>query len=243
MGNRVVNYVPVKQGIYKISSTSNGDLGSVLEFEDGRKFVYCLNGTDTLTPGAFIQGPVENANDESVTLQTSIVVGDTTVSVTTGRSYTANELQDGWVQVEDVAAAVIGHARKIKSHPAASSSATMVITVYDAFTDTATAATDTLNLMEHPYNGVMLKNATADGPLLGVAPCDVTAAYYFWLQVAGPASIISGENTMVVGDGLTIDGLTAVDLCNGADDEFVGWAMQSQDTEGNAVMIMLCLGR
>lgn len=243
MGNRVVNFVPIKQGIYEESSTSKGDLGSVKEFEDGRKFVYCLNGTDTLTPGAWVQGPVENASDESIALQTSIAVGDTTVSITTGRAYTANELKDGWIQVEDVAAAVIGHARKIKSHPAADSAATLVITVYDAWTDTATAGTDTLNVMENPYNAVMLKNSTEDGPIIGVAPCDVTAAYYFWCQVAGPASVISGEGTIVVGDGLTLDGATAVDLCNGADDTFVGWAMQSQDTEGNALMMMLCLGR
>lgn len=243
MGNRVVNYVPIKQGIYEHSSTSNGDLGSVIEFEDGRKFVYSLNGTDTLTPGAFCQGPVENANDEAVAIQTSSVVGDTTISITTGRAITANEFKDGYLCVEDTAGAVIGHFRKIKSHPAADSAATLVITLYDALTDTTTAGTDTLNIIENPYNGVMLKNSTSDGPCIGVAPCDVTAAYYFWLQVAGPCATISGENTIVAGDGLSLDSSATVVLCDGADDEFVGWAMQSQDDSGNAVIMMLCLGR
>ena len=44
MGNRIVNFVPVKQGLYEISSTKKGDLGSVMEFEDVRKFVYSKAG-------------------------------------------------------------------------------------------------------------------------------------------------------------------------------------------------------
>ncbi len=245
MGNKLVNFTTVKQGLYAISSTTNGDIGSVMEFEDGRKFVYSLNGTDTLTPGMFVQGPVESAYDESVVLAVDIAIGDKTVTLTVNasRTYTANELKDGYVQIEDVASGVIGHMRKIKSHPVAAASTSLVLTLYDAWTDTAAAGTDTLNVMENPYNGVMIKNATGDGPILGVAPCDVTAAYYFWLQVAGPASVISGEATIVAGDGLSLDGSADVVLCDGANDEFVGWAMQSQGTSGNAVMVMLCLGR
>ena len=246
MGNRIVNFVPVKQGIYEQSSTAKGDIGSVLEFEDGRKFVYALNGTDTLVPGLFVQGPVENAYDESVVLATDVAVGDTTITVTVNasRTYTANELKDGWVQIEDVAAGVIGHIRKIKSHPAAAASASMVITVYDAFTDTATAGTDTLNLLENPYNGVMENNATTDGPLLGVSPIDVTAAYYFWLQVAGPCSGISGENTIIAGNELATDALAGtLRIANSTEAERVGLAMQSQDTSGNAVIFWLDVGR
>jgi len=247
MGNRVVNFVPIKQGLYEQSSTKKGDIGSVLEFEDGRKFVYSLNGTDTLTPGAPIQGPVENAYDESIVLAENIAVGDTTVTfdvhASRGANLTLNQLRDGYIQIEDTAAGVIGHMRKIKSNTAAAVGTECVVTVYDAFTDTATAGTDTLNVLLNPYSGVLLKNSTSDGPWLGVAPCDVTAAYYFWLQVAGPASVISGESTMVVGDGVSLDGSATPVLCDGANDEFCGWAMQSQDTSGNAVMIMLCTGR
>lgn len=249
MGNKVIGTTSVKLGIYEISNDSQlaGMLGDVKEMEDGRKFRLCKNGTDTLTPGLFIQGPVENAYDESVVLAEDVAVGDTTITIdvhaSRGTDLTANVLKDGYIQVEDTAAAVIGHMRKIKSNPAATVATECVITVYDAFTDTATAGTDTLNILLNPYNGVMENNSTTDGPLLGVAPCDVTAAYYFWLQVAGPASGISGENTIVVGNDLAVDALAGtLRIANSTEAERVGVAMQSQDTSGNAVIFWLNLG-
>lgn len=246
MGNRVVNYVPHKQGIYEESSTIKADIGAVVEYEDGRKFVYAKNGGTALEPGLIVEGPAENAYDESVALAKNVAVDDTTITLTVNalRTYTANELTGGWLQIEDVAAGVIGHARKIKSHPAAAASSSLVITVYDAFTDTATAGTDTVNVMENMYNGVIICPTTHTGPIAGVPPIHVTADYYFWLQVAGICSFIAGAATIVVGDGLVVTGLAGtVKQAAGADDEFVGWAYQSQDTSANALIGMLCIGR
>jgi len=250
MGNRVIKQVPIKQGLYEQSSTKNGDIGSMMEFEDGRKFIYSANGTtDTLTPGAFCNGPIENASDydEVVSLATSVAIGDKTVSITTLRSYTANELKDGWIIVEDVAGGVIGHMRKIKSHPAAVSAAvTLVLTVYDAFTDTAAAGTDTVNVLKNPYDGVVINDATTVGPLLGVAVCDVTVStstvtYYFWLQVAGPAPMITAE-AIAVGQMVVVDtgaGLAYKKDATG-DEEMVGLAMQAGES-GNGIIVWLNL--
>ena len=244
MGNRIVNYVPHKQGIYEESSTIKGDIGAVVEFEDGRKYVYAKNGAVALEPGLIVEGPAENASDESIALASNVAVGDTTITITTARSYTANELAGGWIQIEDVATGVIGHGRKIKSHLAAASGTSLVITVYDAFTDTATAGTDTVNVMENMYYGVIICPTTHTGPIAGVPPIHVTANYYFWLQVSGICSFIAGADTIVVGDGLVVTGLAGtVKQVAGADDEFVGWAYQSQDSTGNALIGMLCIGR
>ena len=238
MGNRVVNFIPIKQGIYEISSSSNGDLGSVLEFEDGRKFVYSLNGTDTLTPGAVIQGPIEDSNDEDIACAVTNAVGDTIVTITTARNYAANELKDGWLVVAE-GTAHLGHGRKIKSHPASTSGDSLVITLYDALTDVITAATDTITVMENPFNGVMLQNSGSDGPVLGVAPLDVTAAYYFWLQIAGPCPVISGE---AMTPGVDADAKAAtITKADGADDETIGKAMRTCDS-GDAGMVWLNLG-
>ena len=58
------------------------------------------------------------------------------------------------------------------------------------------------------------------------------------------ASLVTGAGTVVVGDGLVVTGLAGtVKQAAGANDEFVGWAMQSQDTSGNSCLVMLCLGR
>ena len=248
MGNRIVNYVPVKQGIYEVSTTKRGDIGSVLEFEDGRKYVYSMNGiVEALEPGDFLQGPVLDSNDESIAIATDIAAGDKTVALTSARTYTVNELQDGYMIIDDVASTVIGHMRKIKSHAVVVTSGdVLTLELYDAFTDTAAAGTDTITVMENPYNGVCLSNAAVDGTLIGVAPCHVTLSttatkYYFWVQVAGPAPAIAGE-AIDVGDGLTVDAVAEVVYsCGGADDDFVGWAMRTVATPGDAIMIYLAL--
>ena len=245
MSNRIVNFVPVKQGIYEQSPTKKGDLGSVLEFEDGRKFVYSLNGsTDTLTTGAVIQGPVEASADVGQTIPTgySIAISDTSVTITTGAEYTANQFQDGWLVIDDGTAGKLGHCRKIKSHPAAESGASLVITVYDAFTDTAVAGTETVSLTKNPYSGVMLQNNATDGPLLGVAPIDVTADYYFWLQVSGPIAVIGAEASIVAGTSMTADNAAeTVIMADGANDQIIGNAMRSQADDGDAFMVFLTL--
>ena len=248
MGNRVVNFVPVKQGIYEISSTSNGDLGSVVEFEDGRKFVYSKAGEE-LTLGVFCQGPVENTNgyDESLVIPTgsSVVAGDKTITVTTQRSWEANEFKDGYLVIEDETADIQGAVRKIKSHPAAGSAASCVLTVYDAFVTAATAGAETITVIKNPYNGVMEKDSTATGPLLGLPPMTVTNAYYFWLQVAGIAAVTTGENSILVGEWVCVDATdgTAMLFDTAGDSELIGRVMNTCDTSGNMVLIWLHMGR
>jgi hypothetical protein len=236
MSNKVIKSVPVKQGLYEISSTANGDIGATMEFEDGRKFIYSLNGTDTLTPGAIIAGPVLSSYDEDIACAVTAVSGDTTISITTARSYTANELQDGWIYV-GAGSGHLGHGRMIKSNPAADSAATLVITLYDALTDGITAGTDTLTIVENPYNGVMLNNSTYDGPIIGVAPCDVTASYYFWLQSRGPCPVVSGGACTV---GLDLVPSSATCVVGDGTDGTIGRAMSTCDS-GDTVLVDLNL--
>jgi len=246
MSNRVIKKVPIKQGLYEESVTQQGDIGGVLEFEDGRKFVYSKAG-EGLTLGVFCQGPIENSNgyDEELVLPTSIAVGDKTVTVTTQRAWTANELKDGYLMIEDETANVQGTIRKIKSHPAAGSAESCVITVYDAFVVAATVGIDTVTVIKNPYSGVMMNNTTTDGPLLGLPMLQITNAYYFWLQVAGIACGTSGENSLVVGDMVCVDAVagTLMLMNTAGDAQLVGQVMNTSDTSGNMTLIMLKLGR
>lgn len=245
MGNRVVNFIPIKQGIYEISSTSNGDLGSMLEMEDGRKFVYSLAGEE-LTAGTVCQGPVEDTNgyDEELAIATSVAVGDTSITVTTQRAWTANELKDGWLVIEDTTADVVGTMRKIKSHPAAGSAESCKIEVYDAFIIAATATTDQVSVMENPYNGVLENNSTTNGFVIGVPTRTVTSAYYFWLQIHGPAPVLTGESSLVVGDWVCVDATAGLAMLfnTAGDAELIGRMMATCDTSGNTSMVYLMLG-
>ena len=245
MGNRVVNRVPVKQGLYEISSTQKGDLGAVMEFEDGRKFVYCLAGEE-LTVGTFCQGPIEDASGywEEMAIASDVAVGDRTITITTQSAITANQFKDGWLVMEDATADVQGTLRKIKSHPAAGSGASLVITVYDAFIIAATAGTDEVSLLKNPYNGVLENNSTTDGPLLGLPTRTVTTGYYFWLQVRGPAAIIGDEGSLVVGDQVCVDATagTAMLMDTAGDAQLIGHMLASCDTSGNIGIVYLQIG-
>lgn len=245
MGNRIVNFIPIKQGIYEISSTAKGDIGSVLEFEDGRKFVYSLAGEE-LTVGIFCQGPVEDASNywEQMAVATTVAAGDKTITLTTQSAWTANQFKDGWLVVEDETADIQGTLRKIKSHPAAGSAESVVVTVYDAFVTAVTAATDEVSVMKNPYNGVLENNSTTDGPLLGLPPMTITNAYYFWLQVRGPAAITGGEGSLVVGDQVCVDavGGTAMLMNTAGDAQLIGHMLASMDTNANIGIVYLQIG-
>ena len=245
MGNKVIRRVPIKQGLYDISSTANGELGGLMEFEDGRKFVYALAGEE-LTAGTVCQGPVEDASGyyEELAIATSVAVGDKTITLTTQSAWTVNLFADGWLVIEDATANVQGTLRKIKSHPAAGSGESVVVTVYDAFIVAATAGTDEVSVIVNPLNGVLENNATTDGPILGVPTRTVTDAYYFWLQVAGPAAVIVGEGTVLPGQMMVVDAVagTAMMEDGAGDSEEIGRAMASCDTSGNVAIIYLTLG-
>ena len=236
MGNRVIKKVPVKQGLYEINATQQGDVGAVMVFEDGRKYVYCLNGADTLTPGAVVQGTVLDADDDDIVVASTAAVGDKTISITTARIYTANELKDGWIYVQE--GTNLGHGRKIKSHPAAASAATLVITLYDALTKVITFGDDVIQVVPNPYKGVLLQNAP-DGAVIGVAPLDVTAAYYFWLQTKGACPVITITEAVTVG--LDVDAKSAtITIGDGAGDCTIGRAMTTSATD-DALLVDLNL--
>ena len=177
-------------------------------------------------------------------IATSVAVGDKTITLTTQSVWTANQFKDGWLVIEDATASVQGTLRKIKSHPAAGSGASVVVTVYDAFVIAATAGTDEVSVMKNPYSGVMEKNSTADGPLLGLPPMTITSGYYFWLQTRGPAAITCGEGSVVVGDQVCVDATagTAMLMDTAGDAQLIGHMLASCDTSGNIGIVYLQIG-
>jgi hypothetical protein len=85
------------------------------------------------------------------------------------------------------------------------------------------------------------------GPL-GVNPVPVTASYYFWLQTAGIASVLSGAAVAVVGDAIGVSQASgesgAFDLWDASSEEDtrpIGHAMNiaSVDTDNQIVMLAI----
>ena len=95
---------------------------------------------------------------------------------------------------------------KIKSHPAASASATLTVELYDGLA-VALAGTEECDLVASPYTGVVISNVDQADLPIGVPLVAVTASYYFWAQTRGPAAVLMDE---AIGRGDTVTIGTAV---------------------------------
>jgi hypothetical protein len=245
MSNKVINSIPIKLGIYDTTTDSTllADLGAINELEDGRKFRLCRNSTAAaLVPGKAVQAPAENTYDEDIAIGTA-AIGDTTLDVTVHASYgatvAANDFAEGYFCV-GAGSGELGHGRKIKSNTAATVGNDTTLTFYDALTDTISASS-TGAWCKSPFNNVVIDAGT--GRVVGVPVCDVTIStssgyYYFWAQVAGPCSMVSG-GAIVAGDNVMSSSGTAI-ATTGTTPETIGTAMQAFDS-GDAGWVWLNL--
>jgi hypothetical protein len=136
--------------------------------------------------------PSANANDEVVAA--SAAIGDQTISVTFGAAVTANQYQGGFLWVNDDTGE--GCMYNIKSHPAGT--AGVIVTLVEPIRVAVTAGSGTVSAIVHPCKALIIGAATAGAPV-GVPLVTVTAAYYAWFQVAGPAAVL-GAGTLVIGN-------------------------------------------
>ncbi len=188
------------QDIYKQSATQMEELDTVRVLQDGRVFAYALAGTTALAAGKTNQAPVpdSNANNETLSATQSAAIGATQVTVTFGGAVTADYYKDGYIYATDAAGE--GHMYRVKGHAAG----TADVTVYlkDAIRVAWVASTTIWTAIANRQAYLIIGSVpTITARVAGVAPMAITASYYFWNQVKGPATcLISG--TAVLGDPL-----------------------------------------
>jgi hypothetical protein len=197
--------VPLVHGadINSNSATQLMPLGAYAETVDGRGFRYFLNGgTSTVAARIYQAAAEDTTNFQSLTI-TNAVVGDMSIVSTTTKTISAAQsasLAGGYVTV---ISATLGSGRsyKIKSVPAVSAAA-VTINLEDPV---AVATTGTAIVDFHPaaYSSVIVTPAgSATSCPVGVSTYVVTNAQYGWLQVRGPAPVLSstaitvGNNVM-----------------------------------------------
>lgn len=185
------------QDIFTESSTAQMALGTKITLEDGRRFVYSKAGAVALAAGKLMQAPAEVANHSNCAVAAAAAIGANSVSVTLGATAaTANQYAGGFMYVNDAAGE--GHLYKINHHAAVGSAGTGTFYLDDSIRVALTTSSE-VTFYPHPHSGLIVAPATTlTGSVLGVAPINVTAAYYFWLQVAGPACVLQA-GTLVVG--------------------------------------------
>lgn len=181
------------QDIYSAQPDNAGVwLGQKGQVQDGRTFVFCLNGSGAaLVAGKHVAAPAATANHLSRTLTVAAAARATQVTVPLGATAaTANQYQNGYLVV--VSGTGLGQQFVIKSNPAANSSTSMVVTLDNKTpVQVALDTTSVVSLYPAEWNGVALSAAALTQEVVGVPVNAVPASNYFWAQVSGRASVLT----------------------------------------------------
>jgi hypothetical protein len=192
---------------------------------NGDLYRYAKFGGSATVAGNVLQSPATIANHSSMTPAVA-AIGATEVTVTLGATAaTANQYAEGYLVTSSTPGH--GYALKIKSHPAADASATLVLTLEDPLIIAITAST-TVDMVLNPFAGVIQSPTTETGAPVGVALYVGTAASFGWIKTRGIAGVLC-QGTIAVGETAVVSNGTAGAVEAGAD------ATDAQPLVGRAV--------
>ncbi len=198
-------------------------VGSRYDSSDGREFVLVQNAGTALADGVVVQGPAAQANAVGLSPATSsttsyvasvpiaAAIGGKQIQLASGATAVlVNRFAGGYLNV--VEGTGLGQTLKIASNGAAATTASLVITLEDAFT-TATSTDSRFTLTINPWgshygtdyttDGVIITPATTlTGQVLGVSLYPIAAstasvANYALIQTKGPVAVL-GSSTVAL---------------------------------------------
>jgi hypothetical protein len=183
------------QGLFEESSTQKQRIGMIRRLADGREFVYGKCGTSNIAVGLLCVGTATDVANHGNLAAAVANIGDQSITITLGNLLaTANMYAEGFLYIN--ANTGEGYSYKIKSHPAASANANIVVTLYDPIR-LATASGANATLSRHPAGLVVVSPSPPVSPVVGVTVIPVTANYFAWFQKKGPCPVLT-EGTVVV---------------------------------------------
>lgn len=166
---------------------------------DGREFRLCQAGATALVVGKLYSEAAQITAHHNLTPTAAAAIGATSVTVTLGgTAATANQYLNGYLLVEADSGGTPGYMYQIGGNPAQSSgSGTLTVQLNDPLIVAITTSAK-LTLIPNEYSNVIISAAAATGNPVGAAVFAVTASYYGWLQVKGPAAVLS-DGAITVG--------------------------------------------
>jgi len=190
-----------KQGIFEENVAQQLGVGTLLVFNDGRKYRYNKNGAVALTKnlmnsGAAVIGELE-AETQTV-IGANVAVGDIEVLclVTTGTALAENALVGGTVYVESSTA--IGDDYPIVASRLDPSDDTQLTLRLRYPIRTAWSATTVLTIKKSPFWDTVVFPTTAENVAVGVNKIAVTANYFYWGQTGGACAIVTDNGDTTV---------------------------------------------
>ena len=183
------------QPLYKQSVSQMEALDTIRVEPDGRTYAYALAGAANLAVGKMTEQapPVATASDEVVAA--SGVAGDMSVSITFGGAVTADFYKDGYLWFNDDTGE--GYFYRVAGHPAGTTAVSVALK--DPIRLAFTAGATTVSLKQNRQALVVIAATTLAAAPAGVPGIPVTAGYYFWNQVKGPAVVLTA-GTLVIGN-------------------------------------------
>ena len=222
--------------------------GQRFDLSDGREVALVSVAATALVSGVLCQAPAIVAGHQTLAMTvptaTPATAGTFQILVTNGSTVINSGFYNGgYAIVKDGTG--IGQTLKIASHPGAAASATCLITLEDAIQVTLDA-TSVINLIQNPYQNIIIAPTTATANVVGVTMYPLSASVaptwnatsgavatvgtqqYGFIATKGIVSCLSDSNVATVGLGLmrstTTAGTVAVRTATGAD---VGNALQT----------------
>lgn len=166
---------------------------------DGRVYRYVKAGAVDLIAGTVVQSAAPPAGQltKAINTTSAVAVGATALTVTCASSVAAGFYNDGYLVVASGAGQ--GYIYTIINHPAVSTGASGIFTLYDEDKlVVAVTITSTVTLMPNKYSGVIVLPATtATGVIVGVATYVIAAGAYGWVQTWGPCAVQGADTTAI----------------------------------------------
>ncbi len=223
-------------------------LGTQLVLQDGRKFRFAgAGGSSTpLVVGNLLSAGALTASQQDLT-PAATVVGDRTISLTTGASSAINVFAEGWAQVS--VTPDLGNVYKIAGHATMATAAGDLVHLAPGHSIRVAWTTSTrVNLVDNPYFRVIQSPSDPVVSIpVGVAVAIVNSQRGGWIQTRGVAGVLEDGSVGVIIAGCIVCGGSAVGgavhpLADDAQDTSpqVGYAIfSSGDTKASPIMLRL----
>lgn len=188
------------QDVYTASVNKGAEVhGQYATTPDGRTFAYGNAGASNLAAGKLTQTTASTANYVTRTLTTAAAAGSTQVIVPLGTTATQNLFGGYWLVVTDGTGVGQG-TYKITGNSAATAGNSNTTTVQiQGQINVALDTTSVVGIYPNQYSTTVISDHTAAPaiPISGAPTIAVTAAYFYWNQTGGYASILSDDTSVV----------------------------------------------
>lgn len=207
----IISLFGVNGGNTTTDLSASTEVGQKFQTADGKTVVLVQNGGTALVSGRLIQSPASiGANHTGLTLSTA-AIGATQITATLGGTLaTANQYQGGTLIIS--AGTGAGQTFKIVSHPAGTSSGTVVFTLEEPLS-VATLTSDSKGSLTLPQygsrfgtdfttSGVVVCPTTATGAVIGatiypIPASTATSCTYGFIVTNGFVGILNDATTAI----------------------------------------------